>query len=298
MAHNIGGPKDTKIVDVQLLRALAILLVLFAHLSISQSILMQFPIAVTNPGWIGVELFFVVSGFVVARSLLRGGFDVAAFVVRRVYRLFPIFFVFLGACFVVTAFCRWLVPAAPEVFAPSPGLLTAQTGSILLWNFPHREYGVSYVNMAVWSLMVEFRFYAAIAVALAILRLAFLPASLFRMVLLVGFATAYAVGVIARVLVHFDISFPGTDLLIGKMYDFLALGMVAELAPDRVFERIGSWVRPHIYWLTAAGILITMGLGEPHGRPPAETRVVARLRDDSGWMALRFGGDCLGAERH
>jgi len=75
------------------LRGISILMVLAAH--------------VYAPGWhdlqgsYGVTVFFVLSGFLITRLLLReesdtGGIDLAAFYIRRAFRLFPIYYLILG----------------------------------------------------------------------------------------------------------------------------------------------------------------------------------------------------------
>ena len=61
------------IADIEILRALAIILVFFHHF---QEILQTLRVPYTNPiyeyfgGGRGVDLFFVISGFVIARGLL------------------------------------------------------------------------------------------------------------------------------------------------------------------------------------------------------------------------------------
>src|SRR5919205_2516220 len=48
--------------------------------------------AVTSYGWLGVEVFFVISGFIIPYSLYKGGYDLRrfpVFVLKRVARLDP-----------------------------------------------------------------------------------------------------------------------------------------------------------------------------------------------------------------
>ena len=71
--------------DIEGLRALAVLLVMFYHF--------QFP--GISGGFIGVDVFFVISGFVITallnRSLTEGTFSFSAFYARRIRRLVPVF---------------------------------------------------------------------------------------------------------------------------------------------------------------------------------------------------------------
>ena len=93
---------STRIGDIEVLRAFAVLLVLFEHASLNlvfwNSILLQ---GVTRylRGWVGVDLFFAISGFVIARTLLptlarcrgRDEFlvETVRFWIRRAWRLLP-----------------------------------------------------------------------------------------------------------------------------------------------------------------------------------------------------------------
>jgi|GEM_PF-5189659 len=88
--------------DIQILRAVAILLVLFQHLSISPPLLRMISPTITVPGYVGVELFFVISGYVVTLSFSRGGFAPVSFLVRRIFRLHPAILVFLALGFAAT----------------------------------------------------------------------------------------------------------------------------------------------------------------------------------------------------
>src|SRR5581483_49367 len=87
-------------------RGIAILLVILYHGS--------FIVALSGPvggffqrllryGWAGVDLFFVLSGFLITRILLdcrRSPLDVAHFYARRVLRIFPLYYAFIAALFV------------------------------------------------------------------------------------------------------------------------------------------------------------------------------------------------------
>src|ERR1700736_4384821 len=89
--------------DIDGLRAIAVMLVVNFH---------AFPGAMPG-GFIGVDIFFVISGFlitgIVARELDQQRFSLVAFYVRRIRRIFPALIVVLGATLVLG--WLWMLPA-------------------------------------------------------------------------------------------------------------------------------------------------------------------------------------------
>ena len=90
--------------DVDGLRAIAVLLVLNFH---------AFP-ETTPGGFVGVDVFFVISGFlitgIITRELEAGRFSLVAFYNRRIRRIFPALIVVLAATLALGWF--WMLPEA------------------------------------------------------------------------------------------------------------------------------------------------------------------------------------------
>lgn len=89
-------PRESKRQDIQALRALAVSLVIVFHL---------WP-AVLPGGFVGVDVFFVISGYLISQTLLReleetGTVSIQHFWARRIRRLLPAAFLTLGACLLV-----------------------------------------------------------------------------------------------------------------------------------------------------------------------------------------------------
>lgn len=77
------------------LRAISVLLVIYTHVSGSHSQVDHFT------GWLGVDVFFVLSGFLITGLLLReekltGSIDMAGFYIRRAFRILPLYWLVLG----------------------------------------------------------------------------------------------------------------------------------------------------------------------------------------------------------
>jgi peptidoglycan/LPS O-acetylase OafA/YrhL len=89
------------------LRGLAILMVMLFHYATgltSQSTGQRMVRAVAAFGWTGVDLFFVLSGFLITGILLDTREDdgyFSSFYVRRVLRIFPVYYLSLLVCFFV-----------------------------------------------------------------------------------------------------------------------------------------------------------------------------------------------------
>jgi len=80
---------------LDILRATAIILVLFRHSDLSDSILRYF-------GWLGVDLFFALSGFLVSGLLFKeykkhSSVNIKRFLIKRGFKIFPPFYFFLLA---------------------------------------------------------------------------------------------------------------------------------------------------------------------------------------------------------
>src|ERR1700722_153550 len=87
------------------LRAFAIVVVMLYHLTIFGELPMRI-LPVTYFGWMGVDLFFVLSGFLIGQQALKPylvgqRLSVAEFYRRRAYRIFPAYLVVLALYFLV-----------------------------------------------------------------------------------------------------------------------------------------------------------------------------------------------------
>ncbi|MEV6330319.1 acyltransferase [Streptomyces sp. NPDC051909] len=104
-------------------------------------------------GWLGVEIFFIVSGFVICMS--AWGRTVGDFAVSRASRLFPAYW----AGIAITALALWILPELPE-------LKKIEQWSDILVNLTMMQSGLGVPNLdqSYWTLFVEFKFYALFAI--------------------------------------------------------------------------------------------------------------------------------------
>lgn len=83
-----------RIIGLDVLRAVAVILVLFRHSYYDTNLLYR-------AGWLGVDLFFVLSGFLIASILFKeylkkGSISIGKFLFRRAFKIFPPFYFFLA----------------------------------------------------------------------------------------------------------------------------------------------------------------------------------------------------------
>lgn len=129
--------------EFDLLRGIAIILVMLRHQPLN-----DFSYHI---GWIGVDLFFVLSGFLVARILFQeqrvtGKTDVTRFLIRRGLKIYPVYYIFyLPYIWIATHPMDFNLVLADLFF---------------LQNY-FNGWGYSYP--ASWSLAVEEHFYLALA---------------------------------------------------------------------------------------------------------------------------------------
>jgi peptidoglycan/LPS O-acetylase OafA/YrhL len=140
------------------LRAVAVLLVLYHH---APMLFGRGPGAAggvfhgSRGAWIGVDLFFVLSGFLITSILLAGRGRPGAlrrFWVRRALRIFPLAYAYLGAL----ALLAWATNAFPELRDPT----AFGWASAYLLNVHVAAAGWGAPALALlWSLAVEEQFY-------------------------------------------------------------------------------------------------------------------------------------------
>lgn len=139
--------------DIGLLRAIAVLIVILYH----------FKVPYFEGGFIGVDVFFVISGFLMTKILLsdlqNGTFDILGFYKRRVIRIIPpllvtgLFFVFLSN----------MLFLSNEIQQNGKNILLSSlfVSNIYFWLYNNYFDPVSQNNIFLhsWSLSVEWQFY-------------------------------------------------------------------------------------------------------------------------------------------
>lgn len=139
--------------DIDGLRAVAIIPVVIFH---------AFP-GLLPGGFVGVDIFFVISGFLISgiilRGLQRGNFSFPGFYANRIRRIFPALLVVLIACCV----CGWFF-LFPGEYAQLGKHVVGGAGyveNLVLWREAGYFDAKSYMKplMHLWSLGIEEQFY-------------------------------------------------------------------------------------------------------------------------------------------
>ena len=158
-----GSPRPAYRPDIDGLRAIAVLAVVIYH---------AFPASLPG-GFIGVDIFFVISGFlisgIIVRSLEQDAFSLRAFYSRRIRRIFPALVVVLAAVLLF----GWFVLLAGEFRQLGKQALG---GAVFAANFVFWR-GFGYFDSAaglkpllhLWSLGIEEQFYIVWPCLLALL---------------------------------------------------------------------------------------------------------------------------------
>ena len=150
--------------DIDGLRALAVMAVVGYH---------AFP-ALLHGGYVGVDVFFVISGYLISQILLRqiatNSFTFRDFYSRRIRRIFPALSVLFGAILVFGAIC--LVPAEYQDLGRAVGAGAGFFANLQLYH------DIGYFDtqsiykplLHLWSLGIEEQFYVVWPVLLLLFR--------------------------------------------------------------------------------------------------------------------------------
>lgn len=244
--------QSSKIADIQVLRGIAILLVLGNHSSLAATLLGEFPIQITMPFFIGVELFFVISGYVVTMSLQKDGFNGLRFLIKRMFRLIPAILIFLAMTHLIMSFIRES-PSMPDfarqLFAIPQQAFNDQALSILAGYFVTLDSPKSFMNGAMWSLSVEDQFYAGIAIVslftMISRRLTRIPAKWWVMAISAGlFILVFRMRMRILLAHHSHLNERGlVHYLVHWKFDFLSAGVILALFDSSFPGRAAKYLR-------------------------------------------------------
>ena len=101
--------------------------------------------------FLGVDLFFVISGYVVTKSFVAKRLDIRYFWLKRVFRIYPMLIAFILVAAIENAFC-------PH-FAARWSVFLHDALSVLLSVMTIVDTDGLYWNGAMWSLSIEMQFY-------------------------------------------------------------------------------------------------------------------------------------------
>lgn len=267
MSSNAGEPGRLRVLDS--LRGVAILLVLAYHFAPqvpTERALGHAGASLLQIGWVGVDLFFVLSGFLITGILLDGERTPGAmlrFYGRRALRILPLYYAALAVLLLIAATMRATGAASGGFTGPGATLLAEQT-----WYWLHAANvaiardaqwaGHSWVQHF-WSLAVEEQFYLVWPCVVLLVPRRRLPH------VIVGVVIA---ALLARVAFVASDHVVAAYVLMPARADALAIGALLAVlwrmpARHALVTRVATWLVP----LSGAALLaiIVAGGADGHG---------------------------------
>jgi peptidoglycan/LPS O-acetylase OafA/YrhL len=256
LAHSTISGKRPRIYDIEALRAIAILFVVFSHLpelmpwANSKLDYLHHYFAF----WTGVDLFFAISGFVIARELVpkivslsdgsgeRAWRIILSFWIKRAWRILPSAWLWI-ALTLVGAVALNRSGAWGSVLTNFTGTIAAitQTANFRIWECHPLPTGCG-ANSIYWSLSLEEQFYILLPLACLIFRK--------RIV--------YALGIIAVV----QIFLPREPVKFAWVVrsDALALGaLLAVFSKDKLYEMFEpSFLKSRWMFVVPVALLVSL----------------------------------------
>lgn len=147
-----------RIAELDGLRAVAVILVLLNHFAPTGAVPLLWRVAPV--GWVGVDLFFVLSGYLITRILLatrNDGRYYGNFFVRRTLRIFPLYYCVLALIFAALLLDRHGVGCEELREWGSPLWFWLYLGNVHMALTGHNP--PTFALMPLWSLHVEEQFY-------------------------------------------------------------------------------------------------------------------------------------------
>ena len=223
--------------EIDGLRALAVLPVILFHAGFDEF----------SGGFVGVDVFFVISGYLITKIILsdleRGAFSLVDFYERRARRILPALFFMMLVCLPFA--WLWLLPSDMKDFSQSLAAVAVFGSNVLFW----RESG--YFSTAAefkpllhtWSLAVEEQYYLIFPILLMVFwglgkrRLVIVLGFLFVASLAIAQWASYSMPAAAFYLLPFR----GWELLIGGFAAFY-LGRVDREEFGKRSQELGGWL--------------------------------------------------------
>ncbi|PMX01076.1 hypothetical protein C1X59_12685 [Pseudomonas sp. FW215-R2] len=266
---------------VDCLRALAVALVVLYHFHL-------FPV-----GWIGVDIFFVLSGFLIGGIILdkttSGRFDFVEFYKKRALRILPIYYFIMLLCFVLKAGGVFDFIAVKSMLS---GMLFLQTTGPYF--FPgYFNINEAYIPGGSWSLVIEEMFY--LIAPLVIVLVSYLSGKK-PWPMLVVLVVAYLSGIAVRAAMTSGFApddsswYFASFIQFHSRYDELAVGVLAA-----AYLRFTRDVRSQsAWWISAAIILSFLFLVYIYGKPEFLAKPFLITRDTL-WLPTLLGaiGACF-----
>ena len=159
MSPSLPAPSPLRRDNLDMLRGLAALLVCLFHFTGSGFLPDGTGTRILAHGYLGFDVFFVISGFVIPLALHRAGYgvgDYGIFIRRRIFRLFPAYLV--SGLLVLTL---WYASSLHPAFRGSRPHLTLVQGLgnlTLTADLLHTPW----INPVYWTLAIELQYYLLI----------------------------------------------------------------------------------------------------------------------------------------